>query len=285
MFLRTTGGKARGLTELRIDNCSTVEVLELPLWVGSAHALIDDLSAADSRIEVHSVNAEIAVQSRDDVELRRILKAGRYNLVDGVGIHWAARAKYGRSYLGQRIAGVDFAAQLVAYAEKSEISFAILGGHPIVAQTAVQRLRARHPSLKVEAIAPERGEIGAELRESPGTVLWEFLSEQRPAVLLVCLGAPIQEIWTSRNRDLLDASGVRITLSAGGTVDFFAGVRIRAPRAIQQLGLEWLYRLMQEPRRLGRQLARLPRFALLGTMDVVKYRMKMLANWRRGRRR
>ena len=82
------------------------------------------------------------------------------------------------------------------------------------------------------------------------------MNAARPDLLLVCLGAPKQELWMQRNQSLLN---VGLMAGLGGSLDVFAGNVRRAPKAFQRLGLEWLYRLMKEPKRIGRMM-KLPKF-------------------------
>jgi N-acetylglucosaminyldiphosphoundecaprenol N-acetyl-beta-D-mannosaminyltransferase len=92
--------------------------------------------------------------------------------------------------------------------------------------------------------------------------LEELIRTTRPGVVAVFLGAPRQEMWIAQNRELLLSSDVRVAAGLGGTVDFLSGDVIRAPKWVQAIGIEWAFRLAQEPRRLKRQASNLPEFAL-----------------------
>jgi N-acetylglucosaminyldiphosphoundecaprenol N-acetyl-beta-D-mannosaminyltransferase len=98
------------------------------------------------------------------------------------------------------------------------------------------------------------------------------ISSHDAKIVVVCLGAPKQEIWVDEQTEWLSSEGVRVTLSAGGTLDFVAGQVARAPMLMQNLGLEWLYRLVREPFRIKRQLTRLPKFALMAGAEILAFR-------------
>ena len=99
----------------------------------------------------------------------------------------------------------------------------------------------------------------------------------RPTVLFVCFGAPKQELWIRDHEAALAAAGVRIVIGAGGSLDFIGGAVRRAPRAISDLGLEWLWRLALQPRtRFRRMATRLPRFLALASLDAATGRLARL---------
>ena len=124
----------------------------------------------------------------------------------------------------------------------------LLGAKPGVAEAAARNLEARYPGLSIcgthDGYFQEDGPVVEEIRRSGADAVF------------VCLGAPKQEYWM-REHGL--ATGARLMAGLGGSLDVFAGVVERAPESWQKMGLEWLYRLMKEPSRIGR-MARLPLF-------------------------
>jgi N-acetylglucosaminyldiphosphoundecaprenol N-acetyl-beta-D-mannosaminyltransferase len=155
--------------------------------------------------------------------------------------------------LRERVPGSDTVELIASIAARDGLRMFLLGAAPGVAGEAARRLGERHPGLVIAGThagspAPsDEAEIGA------------LINGARADILLVAYGAPKQELWIERNLAKLP---VRLAMSVGGTFDFLAGVKARAPRWMQRAGLEWLFRLAQEPSRWRRMLA-LPKFAFL----------------------
>jgi N-acetylglucosaminyldiphosphoundecaprenol N-acetyl-beta-D-mannosaminyltransferase len=170
---------------------------------------------------------------------------------DGIGLVWASRW-LGRP-LRQRVSGSDLVPRLAALAAARGWSIFLLGAAPGVAGVAAAKLRAANPTLRIAGTyagspSPDEEEaIVARIRAAA------------PQMLFVAYGAPAQDLWIARN---LARLGVPVAIGVGGTLDFIAGTRRRAPAWVQRVGLEWLYRLWQEPRRWRRMLA-LPHAAWL----------------------
>ena len=133
----------------------------------------------------------------------------------------------------------------------------LLGAKPGVAELAAANLRDRYPGLIL------CGTHDGYFKEDEPVV--QAIRESGADVVFVCLGAPKQEFWMVEHGP---ATGAHLMVGLGGSLDVFAGVVDRAPEGFQKLGLEWLYRLMKEPKRFGR-MAKLPLvlvYALAGRM-------------------
>jgi N-acetylglucosaminyldiphosphoundecaprenol N-acetyl-beta-D-mannosaminyltransferase len=201
--------------------------------------------------QVATVNPEFLMRAREHPDFHATLQRAALCIPDGIGILLAARLR--GSPLRERVAGSDLVPRLAARAAARGWRVFFLGAAPGVAELASSRLKAQNPNLNVAGFyagspAPdEEAEIVARVREAQADIV------------LVAYGAPGQDIWLGRN---LAATGAAVGIGVGGSFDFIAGVSRRAPRWIQSLGLEWFYRLLQEPWRWHRQLA-LPRFAWL----------------------
>ena len=150
----------------------------------------------------------------------------------------------------ERVPGVDLASLAIKAAALQGRTVVLLGGRPGVASEAAERLKARYPGVRVS------GAFHGYFTEAESESLVLQIRKAAPDLLLVGLGAPKQEFWIRQN---LDRLGVRVAMGVGGTLDIFAGRVKRAPAVWQRLGLEWAYRLLQEPRRAWRMTA-LPRF-------------------------
>ncbi|MDE7170826.1 MAG: WecB/TagA/CpsF family glycosyltransferase [Oscillospiraceae bacterium] len=191
-------------------------------------------------------NPEIVQRANKDAELAKII--GRADLVipDGVGVIYAAKI-LGRP-LKERVPGVDFGTGLMKRMAKTGKRLFLLGAAPGVAEQAAVNLRAAYPGLAV------CGTHDGYFQED-GPVI-DAIREARADVVFVCLGVPKQEKWMAAHGE---AAGAKLYIGMGGALDVFAGKVARAPEKFQKLGLEWLYRLMKEPSRIGR-MSKLPLF-------------------------
>ena len=191
-------------------------------------------------------NAEILLAARRDIQLRQILQRADLAVADGVGVILASRV------LGQplvhRIPGIDLASAVMEKLAGKGESVYLLGAKKGVGEQAAKRLQMRYPGLRIAGVRDGyfNTDDAATLRHEINTAC--------PALLLVCLGSPRQEKWLDENAGSLHFG---LGIGLGGALDVFSGYKRRAPVIVQRVGLEWLYRLLCEPRRIGR-IARLP---------------------------
>ncbi len=205
-----------------------------------------DLAGAEGFRYVVTPNPELVMMARRDPAYARTLAGAGMTLADGVGVVYAARI-LGRPLRG-RVPGVDFAQGLMEGLARTGRSLFLLGAKPSVAERAAENLRRQHPGLVIAGVHD-----GYFQEDAP---VVEAVRASGADVLFVCLGAPKQEDWMARNGP---ATGAHLAVGLGGSLDVFAGAVKRAPEGWQKLGLEWLYRLIREPSRLGRMI-RLPGF-------------------------
>ena len=191
---------------------------------------------------VVTANANFLVQARRDVELRRILLEAHLVLCDGTPLVWASRLL--GNPLPERVAGSDLAPLLVQLALKKNYRLFLLGASPEANAQAVARLKELHPTLNVVG---NYSPPFKSLLEMDHAEIQQRIGEARPDLLFVSFGCPKQEKWIAMNYHGL---GVPVTIGVGATIDFLAGRVKRAPRWMQRAGMEWLFRLLQEPRRL-----------------------------------
>ena len=186
-------------------------------------------------------NPEFLQRAKGDAEFRAVLNGAELVLPDGVGITYAAKI-LGRP-LRCKVPGIDFAARLMAWMGARGKRLFLLGAKPGVAEQAALNLLAEYPGLIVcgthDGYFKEDQPVVDEIRAACADVVF------------VCLGAPKQEFWMARNGPL---TGVKLAVGLGGSLDVFAGVVERAPEGWQRMGLEWLYRLIKEPKRAGRMI-------------------------------
>jgi N-acetylglucosaminyldiphosphoundecaprenol N-acetyl-beta-D-mannosaminyltransferase len=191
---------------------------------------------------VVTANADFLVQARRDVELRRILREAHLVLCDGTPLLWASRLL--GNPLPERVAGSDLAPLLIERAAQKGYRLFLLGASPEANAQAVERLKKRHPTLN---IVGNHSPAFQPLLQMDHAEIKRRISAARPDLLFVSLGCPKQEKWIAMHYHAL---GVPVTIGVGATIDFLAGRVKRAPRWMQRAGLEWAFRLLQEPRRL-----------------------------------
>lgn len=202
---------------------------------------------------VVTVNPEIAIQSIIDNTFRQILQTSSINTADGIGISWAVKHLYNKSV--DRITGSDSLEKICAVCAKLNQSVFFYGAAPGIAEKAADILVSRNPGLQVEGFySPESSDMY--FGRLPITTQVEL---QNASVVFVALGAPNQEKWIYKNMHNL--KHCRLIIGIGGSFDFIAGNKKRAPVFFRKMGLEWLYRLFKEPGRWRRML-RLPLFAI-----------------------
>ena len=224
--------------------------------------------ATRTRIAV-SFNPELVVRAhRDPVAAEALLRADLC-YPDGVGAVWAAGRQGGRRWLGneaddgrsaaatavpappERVPGIDLAERVLELAAERGLSVFFLGAAEGVAAEAARRQVERLPGLRVAGI--HHGYFDSAQEDQ----VVRMVSESGAQILLVAMGAPRQEVLLYRHRDRLGAGAA---LGVGGSFDVWAGTVKRAPTWTRTAKVEWLYRLVTDPRRVGRQVA-LPRFA------------------------
>ena len=193
-----------------------------------------------------SANGQVLSLCARDAPTRELFLAADAIHADGMPLVFASRLRC-RAALPERVATTDLYHDVAREAVQRGASFYFLGAEKSVLDTAVKRSRALYPDLRISGwrhgyFAPEH-EVA---------VLGEIRAA-RPDILWVALGAPREQEFVVRNRKRL--AGVGLVKTSGGLFDFLAGARTRAPQWMQDAGLEWLYRLRLEPRRLFRRYA------------------------------
>ncbi|MBX9627200.1 MAG: WecB/TagA/CpsF family glycosyltransferase [Gemmataceae bacterium] len=195
-----------------------------------------------------TANVHTLMVADADPQMRAALDGAAFVLADGMPIVWAARMK-GRRLPG-RVAGADLLPALCERAAASGHRVFFLGGPPGVGEEAARRLTARYPGLQVVGTEspPFRPPTPDEERELVGRI-----RAAKPHLLFVLFGQPKGEFWIRRH---LPALGGVVCTQLGGSLDFVTGRISRAPRWAQRAGLEWVFRLANEPRRLAGRYAR-----------------------------
>ena len=222
------------------------------LTLDEAEERADALLRARRGGYIVTANPEIVLHSREDAAYAAAVNGADLVLADGVGDLYAARLL--KTPLPERVAGSDLTPRLLSRLAERGGSVFLYGARPGVAERAGEALRSACPGLRIAGT--ENGYISDE------TALFTALDKEQPDLLLLGLGVPRQELWMAQNRQRTNA----VMIGVGGLLDVFAGDIPRAPEAWQRLGLEWLYRLLREPKRIKRMI-RLPKILLLAARE------------------
>ncbi len=240
------GGGRVDVLGVGVDPVALPEAVErIGEWIGAARG-----GSARRTRQVVTLNPEMVMAARRRPDLAAILARADLVTPDGVGVVWAAR-RLGRSLPG-RVAGIDLVEALLAAGAEAGWRFYFLGAAPGVAEEAARAAAERYPGLRV--VGTHHGYFAASEAERVA----REVSAAGADVLLVALGSPAQEEFIAPRREHL---GAGVAIGVGGTLDVLAGRARRAPAWLRRVGLEWLYRIVRDPRRWGRALA-LPAFAL-----------------------
>ena len=222
------------------------------LTMDEAVARARDLMAERRAAYVVTPNPEIVMLCRDDPAAMQAVQGADLVLPDGIGVIYGAKIL--GTPLRAKLPGIDFASALMAQMGQEGKSVFLLGAKPGVADAAAEKMRERFPGLVIA------GTNDGYFQDDDPVV--EKINAAQPDLLLVCLGAPKQELFMKNH---LDELHIKLMIGLGGSLDSFAGTVKRAPKWMIRCNLEWLYRLIKEPKRFGRML-RLPKylFAVLG---------------------
>lgn len=210
-------------------------------------------------------NPEMLLESQKNPEFKTVLQHSVLNIPDGIGILWAATNIYNKNsklkafltlplvalhpgyfkkVLQERVTGADLVETICKKTTKENINFFFLGASPGVAKKAAEILEKKYPGVSINETY-----AGSPKDEEMDEII-KMIDKNDTDILFVAYGAPAQEIWISKAMRKLKS--VNIAIGIGGTFDFISGKRVRSPKWMQKLGLEWLYRLIQEPTRWKR---------------------------------
>jgi N-acetylglucosaminyldiphosphoundecaprenol N-acetyl-beta-D-mannosaminyltransferase len=212
-------------------------------------------------------NVDHVVKLQSNPAMRKAYENAALAVADGWPLVAASRW-LGRS-VPERVAGSDLVPSLIAAGQKiADFRVFLLGAAPGVGATAAEHIHKRWPGANVCGVSSPP--LGFETDEKASEAVVEGINAVSPHLLVVGLGAPRQEIWLNQYAPDLKC---RVAIAAGATIDFLAGVQRRAPRWVQGARLEWMFRLLSDPRRLAGRYAR----------DAVVFPRLVAAEWRRVR--
>ena len=209
------------------------------------------------------INAAKLVSLRDDRRLREIVERCEVVSADGQSIVWASRLL--GEPLPERVNGTELMFRLLDLAERKGYGVYVLGARRQILERAVARLREDYPALRIV------GHHDGYFHDEDGAAVADAIRAAAPQILFVAISSPRKEYWLAEHGRAL---GVPLVMGVGGSIDIVAGVTRRAPRWMQRAGLEWLFRLLQEPRRMWRRyLTTNARFLNLLGRELVRRRL------------
>jgi UDP-N-acetyl-D-mannosaminouronate:lipid I N-acetyl-D-mannosaminouronosyltransferase len=218
--------------------------LELIGWRDMHHAL--DFLFADGQITsgtLVAINAEKMLAIEENAEVKSLIDAAEFKYADGISLVRSVRKKYPGANVS-RVAGADLWEQLMARAGQEGTPVFLIGGKPEVLAQTVQKLQRQ---WNVNIVGSQDGYFNADDRQA----LFERVRDSGAKIVTVAMGSPRQEILMQDCRLVYPSA---LYMGVGGTYDVFTGHVKRAPKVWQNLGLEWLYRLLSQPTRIKRQI-------------------------------
>ncbi|MDH4358536.1 MAG: WecB/TagA/CpsF family glycosyltransferase [Candidatus Berkelbacteria bacterium] len=205
-------------------------------------AMIKKAIDEDEKLQIATVNNEFVVEAQKNSKFRTILN-NSLSIADSTGIVWAVKHLHKKTIA--RIPGADLVWNIFNLSSLNKYRIYLLGGKKDTADLAkqkiIKRIRGVHIVGSIDGVEINPEEHNSELLRQ--------INQSKPDIVLVALGAPKQELWISNNQYKIDAN---VFIGIGGTFDFISGKIRRAPRFLREIGLEWLYRLVVEPRRYKR---------------------------------
>lgn len=192
---------------------------------------------------IFTPNPEIIIMGYHNLQFRTILNTASLALPDGIGVIWAGKL-LGKNFK-KRITGVDAIFDLCGMASDYGFTVGLIGGEDKIAEIAAECLVRKYPKLKISF-----AESGGQISEK-GEMIGSY-QVSKTDLLFVAFGPPKQEIWISEN---IESLPIKIVMGVGGAFDYIASSVPRAPKWLQNLGFEWLFRLVTQPWRFKRQLA------------------------------
>lgn len=235
-----------------------VKVLDLPFIAEDRKTILNLIAKRvdnEEKTFIITANAEIAMYARENKEYLELIKKSNYIVADGIGI--VKGAKILNENIPERIPGIELMMDMLEYGNNNEKKVYFYGAKPETIEKMVDILKNKYPKLNI--VGYHHGYYD----DSDNKIMNEVI-ELKPDYVFVAKGCPLQDEWIIKVLDNVDKG---IFMGVGGSFDVISGNVKRAPKVWQKLNLEWLYRLLGNPQRIGRYVA-LPKFIL----EVIKDR-------------
>lgn len=224
-----------------------VDILGIPVDKITEKELLEKIINFINEKRFHlivTINSENATKALENKIFLDVIKNADLVIPDGIGIIFASKILGDK--LPERIPGIDLSYKLLEISNEKGYKIVLIGGKEGVAEGAKENLKKIFPNLNIVMT------YNGYFNEDEEKKIVEEIQKIEPDILLVGMGSEKQEIWIWNNREKFKNIGVCI--GVGGTLDIWAGKKKRAPKLVQKLGLEWLYRVIIEPKRIFRVL-------------------------------
>ena len=227
-----------------------IDILGVPfdnITFAEAAEKLDRAMAEKEKCAVATPNPEIVQMAFENEEMKKNLLSFDMIVADGIGVIYAAKIL--KTPIQEKIAGIDLGRECLSVCAQKGYRVFFLGAAPGIAEKAAENMKKSYPNLLLAGVYDGYFQDDNEAIEAINSV-------GSIDLLFVCLGAPKQEKFIASYKETLNAT---VLMGLGGSLDVFAGNVKRAPKGLRKMGLEWLYRLLKEPKRIGRML-KLPVF-------------------------
>lgn len=234
-----------------------------------AMAKIDGYFASDELNYIYTPNPEIVMRVGRDEEFKKIINSASLNLCDGIGLMIASKLK--KKPLKSRVTGYDTSIKILELMNEKHLSLFLLGAKPGIAEKAIEKINHDYPNIIIAGFnngyfnGSHNGHASCDEEEA----LIQKINDSKADAIFVGMGAGYQEKFIYYNKDKLKT---KLAIANGGVIDVLAGNVKIAPAFIRKIGMEWLYRLVKEPKRFKRQLD-IPKFLMkiIFTKNAVEY--------------
>lgn len=233
---------------IKMDNNS---LLGVPLNKDDKNTILEKIkkfvASPKGFYHIVSLNPEILVIASENSDFKKIVRTAQMRIIDGVGVVIAAQML--NLEAGPRLTGVDLMEEVIKVASVMRLRVMLIGGKQNLAKDLSDCYNGKYPEAKFIGL------MGIEDIKNPKKAeenhIFSIVADFRPQIVIISFGSPDQEIWLERHRKQFD--GV-IGIGVGGAFDYLGGQVIRAPGPLRAIGLEWLFRLLNQPWRWRRQM-------------------------------
>jgi len=224
------------VNEIKINNIKTIGLLK--------EELVTILSLGKTSLLI-TFNLDFLRISYENEKFKEVCKNAKLVLADGIGVTLLLKLKYGKSIT--RITGNDIFKLLLEIANDKKLKLALVGSSQKSLDMLRTKLQKIFTNILLITISPP---LLFETQETDNNEVIDELKSFKPDILIAALGCPRQELWLAENMKTINAT---INVGVGAALDFYSGIKKRAPVFLQKIGLEWLWRLVNEPKRLFRR--------------------------------
>ena len=238
-----------------------LNVFGFPVYTGTYNGVLKKIESAitnHQKLQIVTTAAETLVRAVKIPEFGQLLKHSTLNTADGAGVVWAVKKLHNKDI--SRITGVDLTEKIIQSSINHQWRIFLFGAAPDVIELAMSKIKEAYPGVNI--VGYHHGFVDSANEDA----IVEYINQANPEILIVAMGAPRQDLWINKNLPRLNCF---VGMGVGGAIDVMSGHVKRAPDVVQKYRLEWLYRLMQSPKKWKRAWT-LPYFVFY----IMKYGVK-----------